>query len=117
MDIGHGVKAVLYRENKVLLLIDHNGKADLPGGRVEPGEDLREALRREVREETGLNIKNLATWRGWHLEKGRLYILGTTFFCEEDGGDFRLSPEHGDYEWVSFRDLKGRLPDRRPFVP
>jgi len=116
MRVGHGVKGLLYRGSKVLLLIDRNGQGDLPGGRVEQGEDLRDALRREVWEETGLSIKNIGLPRPWWLSKPQVFVFGTTFFCEEAGGNFRLSQEHGGYEWVSFRDLKGRLPDHRPFL-
>jgi 8-oxo-dGTP diphosphatase len=55
------VAALLRRENE-LLLVRQQGPNDttpswsLPGGRVEPGELLTEALIREVREETGLEI-------------------------------------------------------------
>src|ERR1051326_192282 len=54
-----GVGAVLWRGPEALLLIRRGqeprlGEWSLPGGRVEPGESLREALSREIREEAGL---------------------------------------------------------------
>lgn len=57
---GVGVKAVILRDGRVLLLKraatapQYAGTWDLPGGSVEDGETLESALAREVREETGL---------------------------------------------------------------
>jgi 8-oxo-dGTP diphosphatase len=54
--------AAVVRRGSEVLLIQQQGPGDpapvwaLPGGRVEPGETLTDALRREVREETGLCI-------------------------------------------------------------
>lgn len=58
-----GVKALIFNiEGKVLLLQrDHPIKKlywDLPGGRLQKGESLKETLVREVKEETGLNNFN-----------------------------------------------------------
>jgi ADP-ribose pyrophosphatase YjhB (NUDIX family) len=56
-----GVGALIFRRNKVLLV--ERGKAplkgywSLPGGLVEAGERLEDAIRREVMEETGLMVK------------------------------------------------------------
>jgi 8-oxo-dGTP diphosphatase len=56
-----GVGAVILREDKVLLVrrgtSPMRGEWTLPGGVVELGETLQQAVRREIKEETGLNIE------------------------------------------------------------
>jgi 8-oxo-dGTP diphosphatase len=58
------VAAVIWDENARFLLIRRSkpprqGQWSLPGGKVEFGEPLREAVLREIREETGLEIELL----------------------------------------------------------
>jgi 8-oxo-dGTP pyrophosphatase MutT (NUDIX family) len=51
------VYAIILRGDKILLLNTRStGKYSLPGGGVDLGENMEEALHREVREETGLKI-------------------------------------------------------------
>ncbi len=50
------VSAVVIKDNKILLSKQW-GKYDLPGGGVDVGEKLEDALKREVYEETGIKIK------------------------------------------------------------
>jgi len=58
MQIRPGVAAVIFADDRVLLQRrDDTGRWGLPGGAVEPGESVRQALLREVREETGLEVE------------------------------------------------------------
>ncbi len=59
--IPTGVHVLLERDGRVLLLLRagtgfFDGLYSLPGGHVEPGESLRQAAARELREETGVEV-------------------------------------------------------------
>jgi len=56
-----GVGAVVFKNNKVLLVLRGKPPAEgawaIPGGRLNLGETLKEAAEREIREETGIDIR------------------------------------------------------------
>ena len=90
--------AIIVHEGKVLLgTIRSNGKYDFPGGGIEIGETIEAALRREVREETGLEIE---VGKFLHFEESFFYYdpSGTAwhtfqFFYQCRPKTFRLQPE------------------------
>ena len=101
-----GVKATIVRAGKVLVLIEPDGRLDLPGGRVEENEDLLAALDREIFEETGLSVEIGRVALSWAFEKKPgLKIFGTTYICRYVGGKVRLSHEHSKYFWAEMDEL------------
>jgi 8-oxo-dGTP pyrophosphatase MutT (NUDIX family) len=90
-------KAVIQRRGKVLLVRKSRddpyqpGKWELPGGRLMVGESPDEALIREVREETGLDIRPgrpLALW-SWRLGTARhgQTVIAVARLCEVAEGE------------------------------
>jgi 8-oxo-dGTP diphosphatase len=110
-----GVGVVVRRDDAVLLIQRGNpprrGDWGLPGGVVELGETLREAARREVREECGIEIA-VGNWLDtFELlqrdDAGRLqyhYIL-IDFAAEYLGGEVHAASDVLDARWVAIRDL------------
>ena len=110
------VKALIKDErNKYLLLYSSEGSGrsgvDLPGGRLRPNETFEEGLKREVKEETGLNIKIIKPLRIWSQKQGSLRQIGITFLAQKTAGKVILSEEHKSCEWVSRKEvLERRFP-------
>jgi 8-oxo-dGTP diphosphatase len=123
---GAGVKGVLFRDGRVLLLHRRDdlilapGLWDLPGGGVEDGADLEETLVREFREETGFGVTVgwpiLAWVRSARTTRGRK--LTSVIVCYEchtrARGSPRLDPEeHTEFAWVDRVELGNyRMPSR-----
>jgi len=64
--IAKGVKGIVKKGDHILVLVKPDGLLDLPGGRVENHETYKTALRREIDEETGLEVviqKSIEEWR------------------------------------------------------
>ena len=51
------VKAIIVRNGKICLVQEGDGRWGLPGGRIDIGESVQEALRREIKEEIGCDIQ------------------------------------------------------------
>ncbi|MEE2035118.1 (deoxy)nucleoside triphosphate pyrophosphohydrolase [Rhodococcus chondri] len=59
---GHVVAGAVFRDGRLLLAQRNRppelaGQWELPGGKVEPGEEIEAALRRELREELGVEVR------------------------------------------------------------
>ena len=108
------VSAAIFRDGKVLLiqraLAPSKGLWTLPGGRVEIGETLVDAITREIREETGLEIAplGLAGYREIILAnevagRGRHFVI-LPFAARWLSGDMVLNEELKDARWMQVQD-------------
>ncbi|OGN17636.1 MAG: hypothetical protein A3F48_02720 [Candidatus Yanofskybacteria bacterium RIFCSPHIGHO2_12_FULL_41_9] len=97
--------AIIQNVDGDILILKKGNKWMLPGGRLENSETWLEGLRREVREETG--IQNFSVEEIANVtvsESGKTYIV--TFACKIEGSqEIKLSDEHQDYAWIKGEDL------------
>jgi ADP-ribose pyrophosphatase YjhB (NUDIX family) len=109
--------AAIFRDGKVLLVRRARKPAldiwTLPGGGVEAGETLHEAVAREVMEETGLTIEIVAL--AGHREMiardadGRVsrHFVILPFAARWVGGEPDLNDELSDFRWVRPGEVSG----------
>jgi ADP-ribose pyrophosphatase YjhB (NUDIX family) len=109
------VGAVIVHENRVLLIRRGTppllGEWSLPGGVLECGETLREAVVREAREETGLVIETrdmLGVYeRVIRAEDGRVryHFVLIDFLCHPSDGELKAGSDAADVRWFTREEL------------
>jgi ADP-ribose pyrophosphatase YjhB (NUDIX family) len=82
----------------------------IPGGGINLNDEkCEEAVRREIKEETGLRVKNLKKV-AWDTDiepnkHGELtHYIFLQFSCDYDGGDLIPGDDMSHFEWVSMKD-------------
>jgi ADP-ribose pyrophosphatase YjhB (NUDIX family) len=120
-------------EDKVLLV--NHPRYDMwlcPGGHIELDEDPEEALFREIKEETGLEVEILSTKPNLQIP-GSKYIympayisvhdanpphrhIGMTYFAVAKDGNNLKSDEHSEAKWFSVSDLDSQEYNLHPEI-
>jgi 8-oxo-dGTP diphosphatase len=76
----------------------------VPGGKVRPGETLRDAARREALEETGIEVEvGGVVWVGEHIDSEHHLVL-IDFSGRPVGGDLQAADDADDARWVSLEE-------------
>jgi len=102
--------ALVHNERGQFLLVRHPERGwEIPGGYVNTGEDLINALQREVKEETGIDIV-VGRLAGIHqnvqVESSEIPTkVIFDFLASRQGGILRTSHEHLEAIWVSRDDV------------
>ncbi|MBY0185497.1 NUDIX hydrolase [Bacillus altitudinis] len=112
------VSAIIYdTEENILAVKNVKGYWELPGGAVEKGEHLHQAVIREVNEETGYvcKVNEIHSVREAVFQDKKQHALMITFFAKITGGQMGiLDPDHDieEVKWVSkqnFQKLNPKL--------
>jgi 8-oxo-dGTP diphosphatase len=109
------VGAVIVDGDRVVLIRrghpPRQGEWSLPGGRVELGETLVEALCREMREEVGLEVEVgpiVETFDRIHRDaegQVRYHFVIVDFLCRPAGGVLRAGDDASDARWATLEDV------------
>lgn len=100
---------------KYLLLHYQMGHWDFPKGNIEKGEKLEETVRREIKEETGIEkIEFIVGFKEWFkyfykLKNKNIFKIVTFFLAEAKTETVKISYEHIGYKWLPYREALDQL--------
>lgn len=107
---------IVNKEGKLFFAKSHkwSGKYVIPGGHVHIGESLEEAIKREVREETGLDVEIM---NKLHFTEGvfpkefhkKKHFIYHHFLCQYKGDPQKVKMNDefdGEFSWISLNEAK-----------
>ena len=111
-----GVGAVVVRDGRALIIRrahePRKGEWSLPGGHLDLGESLIDAVRREVKEETGLDVHPgpiVETFDRVHRDPDgriRFHFVIVDFVCEAPSGEAVAGSDAEAVAWVTAAELE-----------
>ena len=101
------IKAIIIDDNKVLCLKNERNEWDIPGGKINFNEDIEQCLKREVKEETNLDISNLKILNPFSLKFNDVSVFIVVYSAEIScDSSIIISYEHSDYNFFSKSEIK-----------
>lgn len=109
------VRIIVYHHGKLLLLKRSDsdntdpGLWDLPGGSMQPGENISDTLKREITEEIGVSGEDILINKPVGIVFGNYHKTGdmvvAIYLCETSSNKIILNEEHSQYCWVKSEEL------------
>lgn len=117
-----GMGAVIERDSKFLVLKRSKDKDFQPEawetvtGRLEQDESPNDAILREVKEETGLDVEIILPLdTGFFYRGGKEFpMVFIAYYCKYVGGEINLSWEHSEFKWITLEEALD-IPDLKHF--
>ena len=112
-------KAAIFNRNDKLLIIKRDAKEiafpnkwTIPGGKLQEGEDVKKGLKREVKEETQLEINLLAPLPPFDRivrvnDEVSLHVIYIDYLARVTGGELKVGSDIGEAIWIE----KERIPE------
>jgi len=119
MPLEKSAGAVIFRKEGgniyYLLLHYQSGHWDFPKGNIEKGEKLEDTVKREVKEETGLEdieffpgLKETIKYF-YKLKERNIFKTVTFFLAETKTKEVKISWEHIGYKWLPYQEAIAQL--------
>ncbi|MCP6726805.1 MAG: GNAT family N-acetyltransferase [Patescibacteria group bacterium] len=107
------ISAIILKDNKLLVFKRAEdplkGHWDIPGGFMDEGESLEEATRREIKEETGIDAKEVTfikTFPGITEWEGNDFPVLNFFYLVDIGDqEIQLNDENSEFDWISLAEV------------
>ena len=111
-------RAVIFKDNKILLVHEKNGTWSLPGGWCDVLESIKSNTIKEVKEETGLNVKaiKIISIQDRNKHNTPMYAYGVCkvfVLCEIIDGEFKENIETTEIDYFALEDLPKKLADEK----
>lgn len=111
-------RAAIFKDNKILLVHEKNGTWSLPGGWCDVLESIKSNTIKEVKEETGLNVKaiKIISIQDRNKHNTPMYAYGVCkvfVLCEIIDGEFKENIETTEIDYFTLKDLPKKLADEK----
>ena len=111
-------RAVIFKDNKILLVHENNDTWSLPGGWCDVLESVKSNTIKEVKEETGLDVKAIKVIaiqdRNKHNKPIYAYSVCKVFIlCDIIGGEFKENIETTEIKYFALNEIPNKLAEEK----
>jgi 8-oxo-dGTP diphosphatase len=110
---GLTIRSVIKNNEGEILVLRRHPKSktnphkwELPGGKIEKGEFFDEALIREIKEETALDVKVGDFCEAVQDDYPHKRTVQLIMYSKDITGEVKISDEHDDWMWASINEIK-----------
>ena len=110
---GLTVRGIIKNENNEILIVKRHPKSrtdpetwELPGGKVEKGEFFTDALIREIKEETNLDVNVGDFAEAIQNDYSHKRTVQIMMYLDVTGGEVKISEEHTDWMWADIEKIR-----------
>ena len=110
---GLTVRGIIKNSDDEILIVKRHPKSrtdpemwELPGGKVESGEFFTDALVREIKEETNLDVSVGDFCEAIQNDYSHKRTVQIMMYLENIEGEVKISDEHTDWKWATLEEIK-----------